>query len=63
MAWLVATQKTLMPTAAARERNLFTRSSYGSLHTFFAPTSLNAASSFVRHDARNSRLAKLSQIF
>jgi hypothetical protein len=47
MAWLVATQKTLMPTAAARERNLFTRSSYGSLHTFFAPDVLEC-SVFIR---------------
>jgi hypothetical protein len=43
MAWVAATQKTLMPTATARERSLFTRSSYVSLHTFCAPDVLECS--------------------
>jgi hypothetical protein len=37
MAWVAAPQNKLMPTATARERSLFTHSSYGSLRTFCAP--------------------------
>jgi hypothetical protein len=48
MAWVAATQKTLMPMATARERSLFTRSSYVSLHTFCAPDVLECSILTVR---------------
>ena len=56
MACVAATQNKLMPAATARERSLFTHSSFGSLHTFCAPDVLEfSILTFVRgSDARNS---------